>query len=252
MAYAHGSNYRLFVKSKCATASLWSFRNKQTYDTIERENRWNTINKNKNTENNDNSQKGVLNAYMRAHTHTHSAQSRITYIYIFDAIKSHSPNKIFAVRAECWLLEESRYESMVFHIVDILLFQGALSVSLAYVDLVLLLLGHIIVVGHFARCFFLLCVLSRNPLSNFHFCCTAPSTPVNRYVNIYACVDVSIELPICVQRFTTSLALPANMCVEPSDVWFQPKICGAFPPQKINGIWHTDNCRFTQSKCTGM
>lgn len=61
------------------------------------------------------------------------------------------------MRTECWLLEESRYESMILHIVNVLLFECTFAVSLPDINLILLLLGHIIIVGHgvcnlFASC----------------------------------------------------------------------------------------------------
>lgn len=62
------------------------------------------------------------------------------------------------MRAECWLLEESRYEAMILNIVNVLLFECTFSVSLPDINLILLLFGHIIVVGHgvcylFVSCF---------------------------------------------------------------------------------------------------
>jgi hypothetical protein len=46
--------------------------------------------------------------------------------------KQNLPYKIFAMRTECWLLEESWDESMILHIVNILLFESTFSISLPY------------------------------------------------------------------------------------------------------------------------
>lgn len=67
--------------------------------------------------------------------------------------KNNLPYEVLAMRTECRLLEEPGNESMILHIVNILLFEGAFPISLAYVQLVLLLLGHIIIVGHFCGVF---------------------------------------------------------------------------------------------------
>lgn len=52
------------------------------------------------------------------------------------------------MRAERWLLEESRYKTMILYIVYVFLFQGTLTSPLAQVDLALLLLRHIIIICH--------------------------------------------------------------------------------------------------------
>ncbi len=39
----------------------------------------------------------------------------------------YSPNKVLAVTAECWVLEEARNEFMIFNLGYILLLQGSLS-----------------------------------------------------------------------------------------------------------------------------
>lgn len=50
--------------------------------------------------------------------------------------------------AERRLLEETRYKSMVLHVVDVLLLQRTFATTLAQINFLLLLLGHVIVVGH--------------------------------------------------------------------------------------------------------
>lgn len=54
------------------------------------------------------------------------------------------------MRTECWLLEESRYKTMILNIVDILLFESTLAISLLNRFGGNLLVGHsiFIVVGH--------------------------------------------------------------------------------------------------------
>jgi len=37
------------------------------------------------------------------------------------------PNKVLAVRTECWLLEEAGYEAMILDIEDVLLLQGSFA-----------------------------------------------------------------------------------------------------------------------------
>lgn len=46
------------------------------------------------------------------------------------------------------LLEEARNKSMVLHIVDVLLLQRTFAATLAQINFLLLLLGHVVVVGH--------------------------------------------------------------------------------------------------------
>lgn len=72
------------------------------------------------------------------------------------------PNEILAMRAECWLLEESRNETMVLDVKDVLLFQCTFSVSDSNIgDFTLLLIRHIIV-SHFDSFSFLLRVRAQS------------------------------------------------------------------------------------------
>lgn len=92
----------------------------------------------------------------RRHHHHHTYEQQVAYSNRSHRPTTHAqplrhpyiPNKVLAVRAERRLLEESRYKSMILHIVDVLLLQRTFAAARPHVDLLLLLLGHVVVVSH--------------------------------------------------------------------------------------------------------